>query len=1096
MAKKFVKRTDANNETLYFYTHSDVVDVGEGNNVTSLTNALNNKTNETDVERIINDTSVRYDESQVLGSSEKTQALQNLGLNGVDETPEDNSLNMVRSGGIKSAIDGVIDDFINRGFIYKGIAPLVAPTTSNKTFYIAKSGSYTGYVGVNGGVGDSGNFTLNGIAVLTYDTEMSSGAWAKNELFGIDDEPTPNSDNLVKSGGVFDNTVITKEQLSSPNKERMFNGRQNIEALHVSSEVYNALYMQVRLFDWFLCNADIVEDILVTTTAECMVGYYTVSKGDSIVIRTNQDGAGNNSHIRLYFTSQKPALGSDFTNKLVVDRNISDGDDVNIEYTAPSDGYLVVRKYYRTSINYECFVHCDFSDTLNYRKQDIVRIPALYKIGIDCIDSSETFGQAIKTISTGNYGCSDFINVYGAKYLQISARRIYSFAMKNGDIGSVFYDENKNPLCSAFICEFNGVTNNRYSFINVPPQAHYIRITSHIEADSHSNYFFDNAVSVLKDSVSECIPTKDKLQDLDGTLMSMANIYDYGIINKTIVPTASETYNAYYRSTLNSNMGYNSKRLTYFPEVIVAGKGNLTIRYTGLNQINVIQLKYIPLGTDVIDSFVSSDVLDYTSCVVNTDPSFTGEATIELKDGCRRLAFVFGATENTTKNPLDILNNITEIVVPVVDYSTLRDNDENTNGINSIIKQSSFVVSSPTTPSLNLLHFSDIHGDQNAADHINEIYRNYGSIINDILCTGDSALYYAEGNAEYPEGVDWWKDESNLAAKSLFSVGNHDGATPDGTQYDQKEHSAAWDGMGKDWVYENYIEPYISSLGYVMPIGHNDPSSTYYHSCFWHKDYTSQKIRLISLDCVHRFDGTVNPNTGAIENVGLKYLTNEQELWLLERLNETLNPENSAYGYSVVVACHYPLDDFDGDNEQWDDNTHRFVFNHNINGGRVMSHKTSSCVNFHLEDTTSVALDRRFCMRNRVDSGYTQSRPYPNYTKGEGNNMGSIISSWMTRGGKFVAWLCGHVHRDYMYYSKLFPEILIIAVDQAGCLRGTDTGFRDVNGLSGVACNITSIDTQNGFIKLLRFGYDMNKYLNRHQYMCYDYINKVVLNEG
>lgn len=184
MTKKIVKRTDANNETLYFYTHSDAVDVGEGSSTKSLT-------------EVIDDT--LHKSAQTLTNAEKTQVYANLGLNGVDDVPTDNSNNVVRSGGVKAAIDDVIDDFTNRGFMYKGIAPASAPLGEDKTFYIAKSGDYSAYTGI----GD-GSFTLNGIAVLTYATTTASGAWTKNDIVLFDEEPTAGSGNLVKSGGVKD----------------------------------------------------------------------------------------------------------------------------------------------------------------------------------------------------------------------------------------------------------------------------------------------------------------------------------------------------------------------------------------------------------------------------------------------------------------------------------------------------------------------------------------------------------------------------------------------------------------------------------------------------------------------------------------------------------------------------------------------------------------------------------------------------------------------------------------------------------------------------------------------------------------------------
>ena len=402
--------------------------------------------------------------------------------------------------------------------------------------------------------------------------------------------------------------------------------------------------------------------------------------------------------------------------------------------------------------------------------------------------------------------------------------------------------------------------------------------------------------------------------------------------------------------------------------------------------------------------------------------------------------------------------------------------------------QAAFVGDTETIKPFRLYQYTDIHHDKAAASNIENFVGTYRSRIDAILFTGDLVR-----NVYSESGAKWWREETELPTFSLFALGNHDGATADATEYDTKEGGAAWDGRGKDWDFEQYFADYIESVGYVMPEGYDDAESPYYHSCFWHKDYADQKIRLIGLDCVHRFDGQVDPETGAIITEGVKHHTNEQELWFIEKLNETLDSENDAYGYSVIVACHYPLDDFNGNNEQWNDNTHKFVYNQNEGGGRVMSYKTGAPANFHLEDVTSVNLSVYFNMRDRdYRAGQT-----PSYAKGTYNNMGEILKYWMEeKGGNFVAWVSGHVHRDYMYYSAQFPNILILACDCAGALTANHHTKKpqssDLNGIS----NYYSFDTQNGLIKVIRIGHTLNMYFNSHSYMCYDYINKKVLNEG
>lgn len=389
-----------------------------------------------------------------------------------------------------------------------------------------------------------------------------------------------------------------------------------------------------------------------------------------------------------------------------------------------------------------------------------------------------------------------------------------------------------------------------------------------------------------------------------------------------------------------------------------------------------------------------------------------------------------------------------------------------------------------------LLHFSDLHGDANAAKLLIQKMDNYSDYINNAICTGDVVHWYAEGTSSYPEGYDWWK-ETGLAEKSLFVLGNHDGATTASTEYDDKDGTAAWDGKGREWAFDTYFADYISGLGCAMPTGYGDSESPYYKACYWHKDFAAANLRVIGLDAIHRFDGVVNPSTGEIVSSGLKKLTAEQEEWLIARLNETLpGSGDSAAGYSVVVCGHYPLDDFsettNGKNRTWNDG---WVCNANQNGGIVYDHKTGDITNWHFTAIKSIDSDRKYCYRNRV--GTTSS-----WSKGTVNNIGDIIQNFKNNGGKFVAFLCGHFHSDMMFYPKSYPDLLNIAVTQTGWLRGGGSENKENLNCTRLSANYIGIDTATGHIKIVRLGSKANKYLAPLHYICYDYINKKIVNEG
>ena len=389
------------------------------------------------------------------------------------------------------------------------------------------------------------------------------------------------------------------------------------------------------------------------------------------------------------------------------------------------------------------------------------------------------------------------------------------------------------------------------------------------------------------------------------------------------------------------------------------------------------------------------------------------------------------------------------------------------------IRQAKYVNYKPKIASLGILHYSDIHGDDIAVQKILSTISAYGSLFDAVLNTGDAALYFADGTTQYPNGAAWWRS-SGLAEKSLFVMGNHDGAAGSNAK-GHKEGSADWDFKGKEWDFDTYFADYIKDLGCTMPDGYDNPSSPYYKSCFWLKDFPEAKVRLIGLDCMH-FDEKY------------RYKTDEQERWFAARLDDTLDPASPVYGYSVLTACHYPLDDFDGLNETWDNASHRFRYNNNPNGGILMN-PAGIMSTFHSPHLLTTNSGARFALRQRIPDA---SESY-GYRKSETNPFGDILQAWQKKGGKFIAWLCGHFHNDMIFYPTKYPDLLCVSVDQAGNLRGNELTDREADLTTKACANFYGIDTQNGLFKIVRIGLSMNRYMVKKDVLCYDYIHRVVV---
>lgn len=393
------------------------------------------------------------------------------------------------------------------------------------------------------------------------------------------------------------------------------------------------------------------------------------------------------------------------------------------------------------------------------------------------------------------------------------------------------------------------------------------------------------------------------------------------------------------------------------------------------------------------------------------------------------------------------------------------------------VRQARYVASNPTTPSLGILHYSDLHGDSLSMARLDDAISMYGQYIDAVINSGDAVHMYAEPTPKYPHASGWWRS-SDLAGKSLYVLGNHDEVLKSYEPGKALDDLADWDSLGKEWGFDTFFADFIDKLGYTMPQGYDDPSSPYYKACFWLKDFPEAKVRIIGLDCFHFNDNCL-------------YHTMEQEAWLSARLGDTLDPGNPAYGFSVICVCHYPLDDFAGDNEQWDEVSHRFVYNRNPKGGRVMDRRTGSVTNFHNPAMKSYYTSDRFSMKLKSKS---ETMRY-GFVKEDSNPLGDIVQAWVDKGGKFVVWLCGHCHNDMLFYPTRYPELLCLAIDQAGNLRGNNVTDRGEDLVSRMCANFYGIDTQNGLLKIVRIGLPMNRFMVSKDVLCYDYINKVVIYE-
>ena len=111
------------------------------------------------------------------------------------------------------------------------------------------------------------------------------------------------------------------------------------------------------------------------------------------------------------------------------------------------------------------------------------------------------------------------------------------------------------------------------------------------------------------------------------------------------------------------------------------------------------------------------------------------------------------------------------------------------------------------------------------------------------------------------------------------------------------------------------------------------------------------------------------------------------------------------------------------------------------------------------------------------------------------------INAFINAGGEFVAWVCGHRHRDDFGYVVNYPNILNITLEKSGGNDGASasSNYRThdsarIYGTEGQnSFNLITVDRGKKLIKVVRIGNHCDKYLRQKHSLCYNYETKTVI---
>ena len=109
--------------------------------------------------------------------------------------------------------------------------------------------------------------------------------------------------------------------------------------------------------------------------------------------------------------------------------------------------------------------------------------------------------------------------------------------------------------------------------------------------------------------------------------------------------------------------------------------------------------------------------------------------------------------------------------------------------------------------------------------------------------------------------------------------------------------------------------------------------------------------------------------------------------------------------------------------------------------------------------------------------------------------MGDTVDAFIQNGGKFVGYLQGHYHADFVAKVNKYPGQLIFAIgsSKSGEVRDFDhiIGTRNQDEFQ-----IVAIDTVNTIVKLYKVGANYDRYGRKKGSICVDYTTGQVLGEG
>ncbi|MBO7393380.1 MAG: metallophosphoesterase [Abditibacteriota bacterium] len=133
----------------------------------------------------------------------------------------------------------------------------------------------------------------------------------------------------------------------------------------------------------------------------------------------------------------------------------------------------------------------------------------------------------------------------------------------------------------------------------------------------------------------------------------------------------------------------------------------------------------------------------------------------------------------------------------------------------------------------------------------------------------------------------------------------------------------------------------------------------------------------------------------------------------------------------------------------------------------------------------------------KIDCNFTDIDKLEHFETLESMRYRQAVDDFMSEGGKFVCWLCGHLHWEIFGYCRDFPKQLIRCICGTGRWSGEATGFmtRKNGRRSRDAADVAVVDTSTETLRIVRVGANMDSYMRPRNGITINYKTFEIISE-